>query len=352
MTLGARVIKTGFAISLSLFICSLLGLEPAVLAAVASVIIMQPSLYGTWRHVLQQIQANAFGALIAFAAVKFIGNDLFSIGLVSVIVIAVSLKLKMANTINLTLVTVLVIMSAPGDDVQYALNRFSIILVGILAALFVNVAIAPPNYRKMFEGKVKEVFADLSLLIRTAISDEMTEQSFKQKKQSFQDGILKCSEMFTLIEEEMRRMSRIRHVDARQIVVYKHIIRSLRGAEDVLELIGGHYVQSRMDKQSGLIIHHHLDQLIRYHEYLLLKHEGHIKQSEQYLQRIQTENEQFMEQLLAIEPQPEEDHLRMILIGSCIYEYGLRLTRLDRMVQHQRRKQPKKLPWYKKWGRG
>jgi len=349
MTLGARVIKTGFAISLSLLICRLLGMEPAVLAAVASIIIMQPSVYGTWRHVREQIQANTLGALIAFASSQLLGNDLFSIGLVAVIVIALCLKLKMGSSIGLTLVTVLVIMEAPGDGITFAVNRFAVILVGILSALVVNVTIAPPNYRKLFEAKVREVFADLSLLMRTAISDALTEHSFKQKKQRFQEGVAKCGEMFALFEEERRKMSKIKQVDARQIVIYKHMLRTLRSGEDVLELIGGHYIQSGMDKQLGQLFEHHLEELILYHEYILLKHEGHMKLSEDQGRRIGQENRLFMEQLLRIETKQDEDRLRIVLLGSCIYDYGLRLVRLDRLVEHQRKKQrqAKRRRWFR-----
>src|SRR5690606_7762347 len=165
----------------------------------------------------------------------------------------------MGSTIGLTLVTVLVIMEAPGDDIQYALNRFSIILVGILSALVVNVTIAPPNYRRMFEEKVREVFSDLSLLLRTAISDEMTEQAFKRKKQRFLDGLTRCAEMYAVFDEERRRMSKFKQVNARQNVVYKHMLRTLRRGEEILDLIGGLYVHSRTDPTLAYQIHQQLD---------------------------------------------------------------------------------------------
>ncbi|GFR38134.1 lipoprotein [Insulibacter thermoxylanivorax] len=345
MTLGARVLKTGLAISLSLYICRLLGLQPEVLAPVAAVIVMQPSLYGTWRHVWQQIQANTVGAVIAFLASQFIGNDLFSIGIVAVLVIAFCLKFKMGETIGLTLVTVLIIMEAPGDDIQFAVNRFSIILVGIISSLLVNVAIAPPNVRKMYEEKVKDVFASMSLLLRTAISDEMTELAFRHKRQNFDQGLLKCSEMYHVYHEEQRRMARIKHVDARQTVIYKHMLKALNKGANILEAIDGHYFQSRRDEHFAKTIHEYLDQLIRYHEYILLKVDGKAKQTRIYAKQTAESNERFMKQLLQEANQLDPHHIHLVLIGSAVYEYGLQLVRLDRLVEHQLKKrkgQPKR----------
>lgn len=59
MTLGARVLKTGIAISLALYLCSMLGLAPGTFAAVAAVFTVQPTVYQSWRQVLDQVQTEA-----------------------------------------------------------------------------------------------------------------------------------------------------------------------------------------------------------------------------------------------------------------------------------------------------
>src|SRR4051812_20342905 len=123
--LGPRVIKTGIAVTFALYICSVLKLESAVFAGIAAIFTIQPSIYRTWKQVWHQAQTNILGAIFAFLGLYFLGNDPFSIGLVIIILISISLKLKMGETISLTVVTVLAIMSAPGDeDWLFALNRF------------------------------------------------------------------------------------------------------------------------------------------------------------------------------------------------------------------------------------
>ncbi len=342
MTLGARVIKTGLAISLSLYICSQLGLEPAVWAAIAAIIIMQPSLYGTWRHVWEQLQTNTLGAAIAFLAIHFIGNDLFSIGIVAIIVIVLSVKMGMEKTIGLTLVTVLVIMETPGADLFYAINRFSIILIGIASALIVNVAIAPPNFRKMFEEKMQDVFSDLSLLLRRAVSDDMTEQAFKQNQHSFLNGLKKCLEMYEEFDEQRRKMAKIKPINARQIVVYKHMISTLQKGELILELVAEHYFQYKNHEQFEETFQDHLTSLISFHEYILLKYDGKMKQDAQHAELIAEQNREFFKQMIRLSHDDlSEERLRLITISSAIYEYGLHLRRLDRLVEHWLRKKPK-----------
>ena len=116
MKVGPRVIKTGIAVTLALYICSIFDLDSAVFAGMAAIFTIQPSIYRTWKQVWNQVETNTLGAIIALLGLYFLGSDPFSIGLVMIIVILISLKLKMANTISLTLVTVLAIMSAPGNE--------------------------------------------------------------------------------------------------------------------------------------------------------------------------------------------------------------------------------------------
>ncbi|AZV43914.1 hypothetical protein BAOM_3305 [Peribacillus asahii] len=51
MKLDPRVIKTGIAVTLALYICSLFNLESAVFAGIAAIFTIQPSIYRTWKHI-------------------------------------------------------------------------------------------------------------------------------------------------------------------------------------------------------------------------------------------------------------------------------------------------------------
>lgn len=103
LKVGPRVIKTGIAVTLALYVCSIFNFESAVLAGVAAIFTIQPSIYRTWKHIWNQVQTNILGAIIALIALHFLGNEPFAIGLVMIVVILISIKLKMEDTISLTL---------------------------------------------------------------------------------------------------------------------------------------------------------------------------------------------------------------------------------------------------------
>ncbi|MCQ6275535.1 FUSC family protein [Bacillus sp. V3B] len=333
MKVGPRVIKTGIAVTLALYICSLLNLESAVFAGMAAIFTLQPSIYRTWKQVWDQVQTNTLGAIIALIGLYFLGNDPFSIGLVMIIVIALSLKVKMADTLSLTLVTVLAIMSAPGDeDFLYALHRFGVTFIGMTSALLVNIFIAPPNYKKMYLDKVHTVFQNMSILMRTAVSNEMTEKSFQDQMKQLEKDILKLEEQFRLFDEEREKMAKINNMDLREIVVFKQMFKSLQQGFIVLEDINAFYFQSKPTMEENQLFDQHLELLIKYHELFLLKYDRKIKMDESQLEedRMQ-QTSAFLEKV--IQSYQQDHKIQLTIIGSSIYNYAYQIDRLDRLVE-------------------
>ncbi len=340
MTLGPRVLKTGIAVTLALYICSIFGLEPAVFAGVAAVFAIQPSIYRTWKQMLDQILTNTIGAAIALFAIHFLGDNPITIGLVMMLVISLSLKMKMESTIPLTLVTVLAIMSAPGnEEFLFTLNRFLIILVGIGSALLVNLIILPPKYKKNYIVKVQAVFQNLSLLLRTAISNEMTEKSFHELSVKLTNDIQKVEDQFKIFDEEREKMVRLNPLDVREIVVFKQMLKTLQQGEQLLENIEEHYFQSKTSKEENRLFDDHLEDLINYHEYLFLKYEGKIKETENDSEEddVMKKSETFFERTLEKYSQNEDQKLRLMIIASSVVEYTYHLRRLNQLIdQYQR----------------
>src|SRR5690606_32724835 len=107
MKFGARILKTGIAVTLALYITMLLGLEPVAFAAVAAVFAVQPSVYRSYQTILEQFQANVIGAVVAIIFTLAFGNEPFVIGLGAILLIAISIKLNMEKTIPLAIVTLI-----------------------------------------------------------------------------------------------------------------------------------------------------------------------------------------------------------------------------------------------------
>jgi uncharacterized membrane protein YgaE (UPF0421/DUF939 family) len=336
--IGPRVLKTGLAVTLALYVCSLLHLESAVFAGMAAIFTMQPSIYRTWKQAWEQVQTNILGAIIAFLGLYFLGNDPFSIGLVMIIVILISMKLKMADTISLTLVTVLAIMSAPGDeDYLFALQRFSLTFIGMACALLINIFVSPPNYKKTFIVKVHTVFQDMSILIRTAISNEMTAKSFQDQMRELEKDILNLEEQFRLFDEERENFKKISQTDLREIVVFKQMFKSLHQGYIVLEDIDSYYFQSKPTEEEDLLFDQQLELLIKYHELCFLKYDGKIKIEEPDLREdILKQTNAFVEKV--IEFYQQDQKIQLTVISSSIYNYAWQIERLNRVVEQYLKK--------------
>lgn len=339
--LGPRVIKTGIAVTLALYICSLLNLESAVFAGMAAIFTLQPSIYRTWKQVWDQVQTNLLGAIIALIGLHLLGNDPFSIGLVMIIVITISLKLKIVDTISLTLVTVLAIMSAPGnEDLLYALHRFGVTFIGMTSALLVNIFISPPNYKKMYIDKVHTVFQNMSILMRTAISNEMTEKSFQDQMRQLEKDILSLEEQFRLFDEEREKIAKLNNMDLREIVVFKQMFKSIQQGFIVLEDIDSFYFRSKPTTEENQLFDQHLEHLIKYHELFLLKYDGEIKMDEPLLEdNIIDQTSFFLEKVIYAYNQDPKQKIQLAIIGSSIYNYAFQIDRLNRLVEQYISKQ-------------
>lgn len=333
MTLGPRVIKTGISITLALYICQLLGWGPAIFAAVAAIFTLQPSIYKSWRQMLDQLQTNTLGAVIAIIANHLFGNEPLAIGLIAILAIIVCLKMRMENTISLTLVTVLAVMSAPTDeDIWYAVNRFLLILIGMGAAFAVNVAILRPKHGKLFMDKVEVISDRISVLLRTTISGEMTERAFKDRMDKLNQDMEQLEELYHMFDEERRKFARLRKIDQHEFDVIRQMLETLKKGKDVLQTIEEHYVKEAYTDEIHLAFDRHLEYLTRVHEHILLGIEGDIRDGALREEETLRENGAFLKRVMDAYEGDASSRLGLILTGSAIFEYGFQLHRLERLV--------------------
>ena len=338
ITLGPRVIKTGLAVALALYITNWIGLEPAVFAAIAATFTIQPSIYRSWKQVLEQFQANTLGAIVAIASIFLFGNNPIVIGLVTVIVIIISLKLKMESSLSLTLITVLIMMSSQEfNGVVAAANKFIIVLVGMGSAFLVNLVISPPNFNKNFIEKMDSTFRNMSLLIRTAISNELTEKTFQDQWSQLRKDIAKLEELYKILDEERMKISKVKPFDIRELVLFKQMLACLQQGLRLLDIVEDHFFQSRPEQQETNEFDDQFEELIQYHEMILLKYSGKIREID--MEHILQQSGLFLEMIIEDRSIERNDRLRLIIIGSAIYDYAFQLERLNELIdQYQNRK--------------
>ncbi|MDL4843251.1 FUSC family protein [Aquibacillus rhizosphaerae] len=328
------MLKTGLAVTLSIYICIFFSLDNFVFAGVAAILAVQPSVYRTWKQLLDQVITNTLGASISLFFIYFFGENPVIIGFVIIFMISLNIKLKMETTIPLTLVTVIAIMSATGSgDFYFALERFLVIVIGTSTAIIVNILVYPPKYKKKFIQNVDVTFRNMSLLMRTAISNEMTEASYQDINRSFKKDLKKLEEQYKLFDEEREKLGKAKRLNIREIVVFKQMLKVLQEGNQLLENIEEHYFQSKSENDENEVFDQQLEELIKYHEYLLLKYLGKIKEDHEDIENdILKEKDRFYDRILEFYHVNKEQKLRIMIIASSIVDYSFHLERLEKLI--------------------
>ncbi|WP_410769324.1 FUSC family protein [Fontibacillus sp. BL9] len=333
MTFGARMLKTGLAVTLALYVVSWFHLSPPVIAAVASIFAMQPSIYRSWRYLLDQLQTNTLGAILAMLGGMLFSNEPIAVGLVCILVIMICLKLKMGDTIGITLVTVVSVMEASGQW-EFALNRFALSLVGIVSAFVINILVFPPKPRVQYIHQIRGTFDQLSLLMRTAISDEIKEAVFRSEKRKLEDTINSLVDKYKLMEEDQKKLKTPKFSESRQLVVYKQMLKTLRKGYEVLDAVEQHYFQAVRTPELNQEFDQQLEKLIKFHEHIMLKFDDKLKPNFLEAEQFEHDNDEFLRGMLDRYAAQREGILRLSIVSAEMYEYGHQLERLNRLADH------------------
>ncbi|NMA02203.1 MAG: hypothetical protein GX923_06505 [Clostridia bacterium] len=170
--LGMRIIKTGIGIYLSLVISSLLGFENGSIAAITTVVGLQPSLQGSLNTIKNHVLATILGGTIAIITSYFFPGHALPIAITAVVTIWVCIHLGWQDSISLAVVTLILISVHPGEEyLKVISNRGIMILIGLSVAFSLNFTLPPQHIprlkaktdelRKAFEDLYIEIIDDL-----------------------------------------------------------------------------------------------------------------------------------------------------------------------------------------------
>lgn len=333
MTIGARVIKTGLAVAVSLWVGMLIGLDAPLIAAIAAIFTIQPSIYRSWKQVLEQVQSNLLGAAVAIAAVTFIGSTPLAVGLVCIGVILLCLRLKAEETIGLTLVTVVVIMETQGQGWMVAADRLGGILTGMVSAFLVNVLIAPPKHRQRFVKHIQDAQELLSRLLRTAVSNELKENVFREEEKRLKSMLRELDEFYDLFDEERVWRRDARNQRIRLLVVYKGMLSALERGVSLIEAVEENYFAVSTAEAWNRLIDRQIESLCAYHELLLWKWQGKMKPGAT-ASAPAAEVSMLLSELIADRTEDNSTaRARLLVITSAVYNYDETLRRLDKLME-------------------
>jgi uncharacterized membrane protein YgaE (UPF0421/DUF939 family) len=339
MKLGARIFKTGIAITLALVLAEWMNLSAPVFAGIAAIFAIQPSIYRSVKSVTEQIQANVIGAALAIFSVLLFGNDPFIIGLTSILLIAINIKLKIENTIPIAIVTVIAIMENPGDDfITFALLRFGTIMLGIFSAFLVNLVFIPPKHEKKLYYKIVDQTEEILKWIRMNTRNASEFGVLKTDIAKIKDGMQKVEQFYLLFKEERNYLKKNKYSKARKLVIYRQMIKTTNKALSTLKKL--HRLENELnnmpDDLQQLIIEE-LNDLLYFHEQVLLKF---IRKTKPHPEDIHGELEfnkksvieRFVQYNKLDDERAQKDWYHLFPLISTIVEYSDQMEHLDLLI--------------------
>ncbi|WP_067727480.1 FUSC family protein [Oceanobacillus damuensis] len=236
--IGPRMVKTGLAVALTLIITGMVGLELELVAAIAAVLAMQPSIMRSFNYIKEVVISNGVGLIFALLGIVLVGNNPISVGAVVIISIAINISLGLNKTVSLTVLTIVTMMLASdgGINTIYIIERLSLVAIGVLSAFIVNVLVYPPDHQKILFGMIKKASEKTNFLLRVIPNKTMSVPLMKGEDREIEKLINKARDYFEIISDERTSLFiRNRNEFLRNIVIYKHMIRVLRKKHTLIQ---------------------------------------------------------------------------------------------------------------------
>lgn len=276
MKIGARILKTGAAVGLALYISQFFRLEPIIFAGIAAAVTVQPSLYRSWQNSWQQVQANIIGAIVGIAMALLLGTQPYVIALGVIIVISINIQLKFMKSIPLAMVTVLAIMGSPSEQFwETAGDRFLLIFIGVVSSILINV-FAPPRHEKRLMKQLFDLQESMALNLRIMVEAERETYHVRADLDQLAKQFTELEEMFDLHREENRFLKRRFFRRTRKLVVLRQMVYTCKDGLDTLALLEKHQAELQADEAARQLIDEELQKLAALQERVFLTYAGKL----------------------------------------------------------------------------
>jgi uncharacterized membrane protein YgaE (UPF0421/DUF939 family) len=336
---GARVLKTGLAVSVAMYAAMIFDFTSAVFAGIAAVFSIQPSIYRSFQTIVEQIEANIIGAVSAVFMVYLLGNDPFVVGFTIILVITVCMGFRLKQEIiMLAIVPVIAVMeSTDMPFIDFAFTRFSSILIGIIAAFIVNLVFLPPKYETRLFKEIEKTTGEILQWIRITSRHLSNQPTLKQEIERLIQDITKIEQTYLLYTEERTYFKKAGYERARKLVLFRQLIFTSKKSLDVLRTL--HRFDNAMEHVTTEMRTHiidEIDKVIHIHERLILTCMGKIRQQDNndLEKHSAPEVKKLIEELVAHNEMDDNrsDALQFLPLAAKIMDYDDQLERLGRLL--------------------
>ncbi|PYZ92424.1 hypothetical protein CR194_16480 [Salipaludibacillus keqinensis] len=339
MRLGARIFKTGLAVTFALYAAMWLGFEVPAFGALAAFFAVQPSVHKSLTLIWDQIQANIISAVLAIIFVLAFGHEPFVVGVVVVLIISINIKLKKEAIIPLAVVTAIIIMGSPTDDfINFAANRFMLIMIGVFCAFIVNMIFLPPKHENQLYHKITDTNEQIIQWIRLILHHEVDYHTLKQDMKKIRDSVIKLENIFTLYREERSFFRKHEYSRMRKVVLFRQMLSTTKKAKEILKSLSKHdNAVNQLPEEMSQLLQLQVDYLTNYHERILLKYMGKVKpqSTEDFYEEINNGKHQLINVFMTYHSDQQieqDDWIHFLPVIALIIEYSEELEHLDRLV--------------------
>lgn len=337
MNIGARIIKTGIAVALAVYISQLLKLQAPVFAAIAAFVAVQPSVYRSWKHFLEQVRGNLIGVLLAIGGILVLGNSPIAIGLVVVIAILINLKLDLQSSMNLSVITVIAIMEVQQAEFYfYAGNRFLAITIGILSSLILNILFLPPKYEDKLLHHIEQTSEQVSALLRSIIGGGIEKKAYEESITAIKDNLQKAETMLELYKDELNKfLKETKYSEAKKVIVFKQMVEAINKEKELVLAI--HKYQNditKLDANMTNKIDRFLHSLALYDEKIFMLYDNKMK-----AQGLVENHAEIKEEIISLSKQiltkcqENHDNEFLVHIYSPMLELSHELIKLHQIIE-------------------
>ncbi|SMB91339.1 Uncharacterized membrane protein YgaE, UPF0421/DUF939 family [Desulfonispora thiosulfatigenes DSM 11270] len=208
--IGARTIKTGIAVALSMFICEFLSVPHPIFAGSATAANMQPAVGQSLKHAGQQITVHFISIFVAIILGLVVEPSPLIMGLAAIIIITICTKLNIKTSIPMGIVAAIFVLDAPSSDfLENALIRSMVIFIGVTVAIVVNMTIMPPKHEKRLIESLLALNKRAAICFEDAINGYLiatpaTSESLEEKDKEFKKYLEESETLFELYSNEWR----------------------------------------------------------------------------------------------------------------------------------------------------
>lgn len=343
MKLGARMLKTGIGVALTILIAQWLPYVEPIMPGLTAVIGLQQTPKRSMNTFFDRMIAALLGGIFAVFMYYFFGNNPLIIGITVTLFIGIMNTLKMTNVITLACITVVVIMLSEHDlMIQSAIARVVENMLGVLVSLVVNVFILPPKYDTVLYEELNSTTTEILIRLRAILRKNGEYSSLSSDIEWAQNNIKMINQHYQLLMDEQVWPKAKRMGLKRKIVVFRSFIHSIDEALNLLIIIHSHTNQVfQLPYELRYRIRERIETLCAAHEQIFLKFDGRISAKEVNFFKSTTEFRQKLLDNIYLESQIKqgastEDFERintLMLITSAMINYEDSLIHLNTLVR-------------------